>query len=724
MNDRDLKQLIGKLTGIRLVQAEKTVSAMANQAGAGVMFKNRRVQWSRCYPNQAMQNVPPNVLADIQKCQQSFISKFAVSGGEPAQMTELIFSWLGKDVAIDDNRMAALMRYPDENRKAAWKEAIDFMNSHGIPLSKSQQGMHRWAQMPENKNVDQTRYMGSDWYFGEYGYAWGARKTLTNKTIRNTDHVTPDEADKMLKSGNLDNLSVNRGGNSYPASLTQVVVSKKNNGWGLFLQDMGSGKMEPAINDAYYIATNKTSDDKNFADKAQMVKNRGGHTKFYGYLDDRNNFIPVRLSQTQFRLPRGPQDPKPIAVPTARNQAAGYSMGGRDDRYYIWPKNDGTLWWIPATQHRGVGHGSADAYPLTEEQVKMVCGAKLGSFWMKAKINREAYDPKTIGPEQRENYLKITHALSDVYDTLTGMGMEPQHVGLNAYKFVIIGPAFKNPESYGIGLTTGRMTGPSTIAPEDQIPEAKEGLRSDEKIVKRTKWVVMSNEYNSGKAETKGTGGFDVAQSVDGMSADAYRDSLMGAIQYISGTWGVNTEMPNAQEMQAAEELFNRVNRPERINPPGEVPPGTADQAAQPETPPTGGPANPTGAPQGSPVEPGLAVKQQPVGAPTSGDLMTAPAGVPGEIFHQPKDPFWWKRKAESNNITKTADIPHEEPVPPKKVKRPPSVGTLRPTEPTNNVTQTATPAPTTTAMPTTASSKPTLVKSSGQIINKLKKLG
>lgn len=527
-----VKQLLSRLTGIDLVK-----QAMPDAPGV-VNVRNRGTEWHEINDASSLQGVPSVVIDSIKEMQARFSSSFGNG-------VKMIFSYIGEDPAIPGNQMQAMESDPSlpPDKKQQFKDVIGFMNNFGIRLFMSPRAMAGYKG-----GGDKGKVNGSPWFFENFGYAWGASKVQTGKT-RVANPATEIDLQQGPKPGR---------------KLVQVVSGSRNGGWGIFFKDE-EGNLTPITSDAYYSRANVSRDDQGFVDKSHYVGTKGQHAKYFQNLEYKKILLPT---QTVYALPGGPTDPNPKPVPKTfqEKQAQTEPMQppmapaaplnrsslGADQKYYIWPRNDGTLWWVPYGQKQE----KANVFPMTKEQVDKI-NVKNGQWFDIGDEAVETYSWDTIPADKRgrlqQDFQAKSEVMNEIWDYLQQKGFA-QDVGLQAYKWCVIGPQFTHSGNVGTGETTGRLKSHYTHIRDTGNPDVS--------VVKREKWVAQSNEFNASRAAAVG-GKLNAAQAMSGLAEIAEYDSLQQAIDYAFSTWGITCPPPDDATVAKAEQAFAAMHSPQ-----------------------------------------------------------------------------------------------------------------------------------------------------------------
>jgi hypothetical protein len=546
MKEKELKHLLSKLTGVNLYK-KKVVTAMADVMGA-LFLKNRQLNWQRYHDGDALSDCPVAMKQEISSIMRDFQGSFAQSLGQMPEVANasVIFAYYAKDPAVSEEQMQYLQNLP---KGEEYLQTINFINEHGLRLWMSPNGMHNYVYKTGRKG-DTSAVNGSNKFFETFGYAWGAKKAATNKNIRQANYLTPEKLEAIRndpeKQSQLEESDVR---------VVQVVTAEKNGAYGIFFSD-GNGLI-PVIGDNYYASANiKDENDQSFVDKAKFVASKGQHKKFFGLntADSARGKILTLPTQTQYTL-QTPNDPNPQPV---RKGGGDLGKSSRYSRYYIWPKNDGTLWWINATQTSRINN----SMPLTKEQVDSL-NVENNNYYLLSNPDKFVYSWETIDPISRpkveQNYHQVTGLMNEIYDALMTMNPDKQpHVALNAFKYCIIGPAFKQGANVDQKETAGRNPYSTTY-----LRETHDGTN----IMRREDWIVVANEFNSGRAASTGNHGFQVAQSIDGLNALSGSMTLEDALKKAFSLWEINAPYPDENEIQAAQDLFDKLHYPELFEP-------------------------------------------------------------------------------------------------------------------------------------------------------------
>jgi hypothetical protein len=600
MNDFELKRLISKLTGVRLVK-----QAMADVPNVPLIAE-RDMKWQR-YTGGELHNVPDAMRGEIERLFKNFAEKFAASGGQANSGEKLVYAYYAADPILNDQQKQAISGNPQ------FVELLKFMEDHGLRLWSSPAAMHQWAarnRKPYNPSGTNggVGADGKDKYFENFGYAWGARKVAVNRNVRRADYIPPEKAQRLLDPSAQYEMESNN------LRLVQLVTAQKNNAWGIFFKDT-TGKLYPVIGDNYYAQGKLSQEDTGFADPGLFAATKGQHKKFFGYHDEAapRGVSAVMPTQTQFMLSNGPQDPRPQPV-----RRGTLSDSARGDRYYLWIRNDGTLWWLKAAERGAhLKGGQSQPIPLTAEQVDFFNIHK-NEYWQLANPDVEVYDWSTVPEDMREqeqqDYQAKTTLMNQMYDTLMQSGMEPK-VHLNAFKYVIVGPAFQSGENIGEQKTRGQFLYPTTV-------DKGEGHDLGENtVVRRRDWIRVANEFNAGRAEKTGAKGY-IPQAMSGKGAQDAEETLKQALVEAFKAWNINAPFPPEDEINAAQLLFDKIHYPQLVNQnqPNAVPEAPPDMGNElmgtpggemPETPQAPAAPQPVGQPQ-QPAQPAVKVWQQP----------------------------------------------------------------------------------------------------------------
>jgi hypothetical protein len=660
MNDFQLKKLIGKLTGVTLVR-----EAMADFANVPPIAK-RDISWSRHFGG-AMPDVPEAVTAVFNRKIESYKNEFVESTGIKFNGERLVYAYFGKDPIMAESQMKTAQTDP------RYKELLDFMQNKGLRLLRSPSAENKHAQstgapynpLDTNGGKDAN---GRDKYFENFGYAWGAKKMPVSRNKRQTTNVT----DQASISSYLKSDKTRAEWEAKNIRLVQVVTAQRGNGFGVYFQDH-EGKLYPVTGDNYFAATNLTEDSPGFVDKSAYKASKGQAVKFYGIRGEtRDQNVATLPTGSQFRL-NGLDDPKPQFVSKGKglgddNKTEGM---GRKSRYLLNIKNDGTLWWIPMTDTTKLRkNDSPQAHPLTEAQVDYLNPHK-GAYYKLTNPDTNVYSWDTVDPDirdqQQADYQEKTNMMNEMYDEISRKtGQEPK-TGLNAYKWVIIGPAGTRGKNTGQGKTNATMFSPdNTFQDQSQNPTAKASSSQEAKMaqavdtggmpgtaapptfqspgagaplehldssgdyngiggadVHRKDWIRVSGEYNGDRVATLMAAGVNskmpASQAMSGGNARTGEPSLRIALVKAFKQWNIKAPFPDDGEVNAAQMLFDKVVRGEQPAP-GEDAPANND--------PTGGLAagDDAGTPdmaagetggneQGMPAEP--AIQQEAPVAPT-----------------------------------------------------------------------------------------------------------
>jgi hypothetical protein len=272
---------------------------------------------------------------------------------------------------------------------------------------------------------------GSQKYFENFGYAWGAKKAATNRNIRRADYIPPEKAHQIMQNPEQSEQLDQQG-----KRIVKVVTAQKNGAWGVFFTDQTN--LYPVIGDNYYAQSKTNEGDNGLADKGMFAATKGQHRKFYGYSSDEGRGKVFTMpTQTQFLLPGGPQDPNPQPV-----HKGGLAGVGRGERFYLWIKNDGTLWWLPSHEAREILGGQGQPIPLTKEQVDKL-NLENGEYFVLTNPDKFVYSLDTLDPVSRQkaeqDFRQKTDVMNQMYDEMLRQNpQEPPHVGLNAFKYCIV----------------------------------------------------------------------------------------------------------------------------------------------------------------------------------------------------------------------------------------------------------------------------------------------
>lgn len=517
----DVKKLISKLTGVDLVK-----ESMADVPGA-INMKNRGTQWHEIGDASSLLDIPEIVAQNIEDMQSSFKNSFGV---------KVIFSYIGEDPAVNKSQVDMIkndLNIPPE-KKEDFLKTIKFINQFGIRLLMSPKAMESYKG-----KGDTTKVNGSDWFFQNFGYAWGASKVPTGK-IRSAYPITEIDLKYPPREGKKH---------------VQVVTESRNGGWGIFFKDI-ENNLTPVTSDEYYNRSGLSRDDQGFVDKEHYIGTRGQHNKYFRNPELQKILLPT---QTVYMLPNGVKDPTPIPIPKSSKQNSSEQSINRsginpNEKFYIWPRNDGTMWWIPFDNKKD----KSKVFPLTKEQVDHINYEK-GNWFEIGNEDVEKYSWETIPADKREqveqDFFYKTQIMNEIWDYLESKNSI--HVGLQSYKWCVIGPKFTNSKNIGQGETVGKL--------KTHYTHIRDMNDSSSFIGKRAKWVVQSNEFNANRAAIVGTK-LNAAQSMSGLSDIAEYDTLKDAISYAFKSWGINCPPPDEKTIQEAEMAFSAMHNPTQQN--------------------------------------------------------------------------------------------------------------------------------------------------------------
>lgn len=531
--------MLSKLTGVYLVKEsalwdhpenrfQGQQSKMMPDAPGVKNMSQRGTEWHEINDASELKGVPSVVTESVKEMQSRFSDSFG-------QGVKMIFSYIGEDPAIPSKEIQHLESDPNlpEAKRRQFLHVISFMNNFGIRLFMSPNSMQGY-----DGSGDKNKTNGSNWFFQNFGYAWGAKKVPTGK-MRVANPITEVDLQQGAKPGRKH---------------VQVVTGHKNGGWGIFFKDE-ENQLIPVTSDEYYNRTGSSRDDFGFVDKEHYVNTKGQHKKYFENYEFKKILLPT---QTVYSLPNGLQDPNPIPVPKtyqpkkAQVEPMNRRTLARDQKYYIWPRNDGTLWWVPF----GERMEKANVHPLTKEQVDRI-NVKNGQWFDLGAEDVETYSWDTIPADQRarleDDFKQKTQVMNEIWDYLAMNGFE-QDVGLQAYKWCIIGPQFTDSENVDSGETVGKLKSHYTHIRDTGNPDVS--------ILKRKKWVVQSNEFNAARAAAVG-GKLNAAQAMSGLAYLAEYNSLKEAINYAFATWHISCPPPDDATIAAAEQSFDAIHNPQ-----------------------------------------------------------------------------------------------------------------------------------------------------------------
>lgn len=633
MNDFDIKQLISKLTGVQLVK-----QAMPDVAGVK-HIKNRGLQWEEFQPGTT--DVAPIVSAEISNLMSEFQAKFHESSGGNSN-ARMIWAYVTKDASIQKSHIDAI-KTSDDPRKDQFLALIEWMNKYGARLWMSPTALDRHVQ-DTGQAVQDSSNTSAKW-LEQFGYIWGLHKKGDYRNKRQADDVSDEHAEQIKNDP-----KAQEGLKQTNQKLMQVVTAPMNGAYGIFFDD-GHNKI-PVIGTDYYASSGTHQHDRGWVDWDTFRSESGQHSKYYGItMPQPNGDVKKMLvypTSTQFLLPEGEQDPNPQIVSKADlkstmsekteyiwNNGGTETMipnneiakGGRgtyvwkkpdgkvveipakqlqikeSPLYYLWIKNDGTLWWVPKDMRNEVagrerksvkkreGAETGQPFPLTREQVDF--------FNMLKNKHVRVTNPHTLvyswdtlpdnTPEEKqekqakiEDWKQKTRLMNQLYDFIAEHPqLPPSDVRLQATKYVIIGPQFKEGSNTGVQETIGRMKSHHTLI-HDMMPGTEEHYAT------RKGWVVVGGEFNAARAEARGERGLQPAQSISGTGPLTQYATVYDAIDYAFKAWKINAPKPNGEELKAAQQAFDMAHGTAAAapKPKNAIPTLTDDMVQQFGTPP------------------------------------------------------------------------------------------------------------------------------------------
>src|ERR1035437_5476027 len=183
MDSVNVKRLLSKLTGIDLIK-----ESMADVSGV-LNIKNRKIEWHPIGNVEQLKGVPEIVVENIREMQSNFANSF-----NGAQM---IFSYVGEDPAIPATSLDMIEKdasLPPE-KKQQFMKVIRFMDQFGIRLLMSPRAMAY-----SKTKGDKSKVNGSEFFFNNFGYAWGASKVPTGK-VRSAYPITEINLQQSPREG-------------------------------------------------------------------------------------------------------------------------------------------------------------------------------------------------------------------------------------------------------------------------------------------------------------------------------------------------------------------------------------------------------------------------------------------------------------------------------------------------------------------------------------------
>jgi len=576
---------------------------MADVPGAR-RIKNRGLEWTEFSPGNS--DVPPLVASEISNIMSDFESKFQEnSDGQTG--VRMIWAYSTNDASIQSKHKQAIETSNDP-RKDQFLQLISWMDKYGARLFMSPNAIARYRQQ-SGQNVQESTNTSEKW-LEQFGYIWGLGKVGNYRNKRDA-HDVSDEHAEMIKNDpkKIEEMK------AADQKLLTVVTAPTNGAYGIYFSD--GHNLTPVIGNDYYASSKTNHTNRNWVDWDTFRSESGQHSKYFGVTSKEGIDVKKTLvypTSTQFFLAEGEQDPKPQVISKADlkssvaekteytwngavvpsqeitksgrgsyiwNKSDGTSVNipakelqiKEQTVYYLWIKNDGTLWWVPKSLRNEIAgkerKGKIDSsesgkpVPLTREQVDFF-NLFNGKHVRVTKPDTHVYswDSLTEGtPEEKsdkqlkiQDYHQKTQLMDDLYDFFESRpGVESPDVRLQATKYVIIGPQFKKAQNTGVQETVGRMKSHHTHL-QDMTPG------SNEHFATRKGWVVVGGEFNSARAEARGEKGIAPAQSIDGLGPMTTYATVYDAISHAFSSWKINCSPPDSSSLQSAQAIFNKTH--------------------------------------------------------------------------------------------------------------------------------------------------------------------
>jgi len=594
MRDKLLKEFISRKTRVQLINH----TAMADVPGVRNL-KNRNLTWKEFTGTD--NDLPPIVSQELSSLVSEFNTKFHEFSDQQYANTKVIFAYYASNPTVSPEYAQTIEQSTDP-QKDKYLELIQWMNKYGVRLFLSPKALMKIARDRGQRTLS-DKSNSSDTWLENFGYIWGLGKIGDYRHQRDAYPKSDEEAERILSTDEQSQLEESG------KKLVQVVTSKKNGAWGIYFSS--GDKLFPVIGDNYYQHSKSKEDDHNWVEYDSFGEKSGQHSKYFG-VRNKETGEPESFTyptSSRFLLANGEDDPEPKFVhknsiknakeyiwkhdgveetldsdliQSQKGNSYIYSKNGYPEPieipknqvvtnpqqlYYLWIKNDGTLWWVPNESRREIrgnnpkrqGAEKGKPFPLTKEQVDHLSLEK-GKWFVLTNPDKFVYSwdtlPEHSQDEIAEKQAKIqdwkekTQLMDDLYDFLSNSDLGPPSVNLQATKYCIVGPRFKEAENTGIQETKGRMKSHHTHV-EDMHPGGSDmfyGVRKD--------WVVVGNEFNQARAESRGSRGLHAAQSIDGLGPVSGFSSVQDAVQKAFTSWGINAPLPDQNTLEEAQEAF------------------------------------------------------------------------------------------------------------------------------------------------------------------------
>jgi hypothetical protein len=350
-------------------------------------IKNREgLKWEEF--SQGQTDVPPTVSKELSNLMADFQNNFnAFSGGD--KHVRMIWAYVTKDAAIQQAHINAIEE-SDDPKKDQFKELINWMDKYGARLWMSPSAIDRHIQSTGQK-VKHSSNTSMKW-LEQFGYIWGLGKKGDYRDRRDA-HDLSDEHVEKLKNDPASREQFDASGQE----LMKVVTAQKNGAYGIFFTPDDGFNLTPVIGTDYYKASNTDENNSEWVNWDHFRSESGQHSKYFGISQKQPNGDVKKMfvypTSTQFFLPNGEQDPNPqvvskaelkssladkteyvwnnngtqVAIPNDQISKSDKKLTyvwNKPDRqrveiparelqikaqplYYLWIKNDGTLWWVP-----------------------------------------------------------------------------------------------------------------------------------------------------------------------------------------------------------------------------------------------------------------------------------------------------------------------------------------------------------------------------------------
>jgi len=581
--------------------------SMADVAGVNRIKNRDGLSWEEFEPG--VTDIPSLVKAELTNLMSEFENKFNEYAG--SNKTRMIWAYVTHDPSIQQSHINAIDQSNDP-RKDKFKELIDWMNKYGVRLFMSPNGISRHKQKTGQQVQDSSNT--SNKWIEQFGYIWGLKKVGHYKDKRDASDVS-DEHAELIKQNPAKQQEMELLGQK----LMTVVTAQINGAYGIFFSD--GNNITPVIGNDYYSVSDTNHHNREWVNWDSFRSESGQHSKYFGVsaetLSGEIKKTLVYPTSTQFFLTHGEEDSNPEMVSKAdlkskvaekteyiwnngtaemiiprdeinRVDNRFYSWDNPDGTsvqipskqlkikeqplYYLWIKNDGTLWWVPKEARNEVagkerksmknrdGTESEKPFPLTREQVNFF-NMFNGKHVVITKPQTHVYSweslPSVTPEEKQEKETKIadyqqkTQLMDDLWDFFASHpNKPPTDVRLQATKYVIIGPQFKEATNSGLQETTGRLKSHHT-----HIGDINPGSSDFYGI--RKGWVIVGGEFNAARAEARGEKGLQPAQSTSGMGPMSSKSTVFEAIDTAFKDWKINAQKPSSDELQAAQQSFD-----------------------------------------------------------------------------------------------------------------------------------------------------------------------